>query len=724
AITIVASLIAVFVFRERIFAPKPIENVVFVWNDASGQQYVTTQTQEALAPEKIYPDHPAIKLVKVDDIKTPLKDKVGFTTVTYKLADETEAVYSLSDNGGRRTIFLIGETHLGKSQKEVAKKIVNLINTYEIDAIFLEQPETLKFDWSGYETLSNQPDKAIAALQERMIKDADRPMQLELGKYKVYFDNAKPKTKEEIMAVLEKIYADHGEEGAKEVIAMLNKLPDVSETNKLYEESKYISAADYLYFMLNLKGISIPFHNIESATLRTKFSDSLSTSTPNLDTTERDNHMVDAATRIVRSKNYRRVILICGALHLDSLKHMFSEKNYDVKIEYNSLADGKFKVDMATFKNPAIIKDIASEGPSSGFVQSGEFIAEKDASKQVMDIVDKYLDTKAKSFYSDSERTNIKNKFMEEYKARNLKGNPSSWTITIKEGNQSINVSKSATDDTVRIKSEPLSDLNREMASATPPKDDKMKLAYQTYAPNLNAQTKKRNEITAASSGVDSKNFAYYTVEQQPSKHILYDGNGNPLNNFVGDFEIPKVVDKIIEDTQTTERKVVYVAFKDYTPQQVDGFLSSARRQISDRGKTNIDIRPIEDLDSPEITNFFEAPGGITKISEAPVKETTGRFKGWFKTTVEFLTVDRKPLIMHYYTKTEELCTRLIQLLRFYIAPESLWNMDVRKGTAAGLATKTLIALGAENSEFKIAIPRENGKFQIVILTIKNKKEG
>ncbi|KJU81628.1 hypothetical protein MBAV_006190 [Candidatus Magnetobacterium bavaricum] len=625
-----------------------------------------------------------------------------------KLTNETEAVYSLSNNSAHRTIFLIGETHLGKSQKAVAKKIVELINTYEIDAIFIEQPETLKFNWSKYETLSNQPDKAIAALQERMIKDADRPMSLDLGKYQVYFDKAKPKTKEEIMAVLEQIYVDYGEEGAKEAISMLNKLPDVSKTNKLYEESKYISAADYLYVMLNLKGIKLPFHNIESDKLRKKFWDSLSTSTPTDDTTKRDRFMVATAEKLIKSKNYRRVILICGAKHLDKLNQMFAEKKYDVKIEYNSL-ENEFKREITALKNPGVIKDIAKEGPSSGFVPSKELIVEKAVSKQMMDIIDKYLATKATSFYSDSEINNIRAKFIEEYKIKNLKGTPS-WTISIKEGKYDINFSKNAIDDSLRINVElPL-----------------VERAKQAYDPKLNELAKATNK-QILSSPSDTK-FSYYIVEQHPSMHMLYDGKGNPLDNFEGSFKISEIFDKISKATPTTDRREVYLALKNYTPEQAEGLAASARIALAKQGKSNIKIRTVLNPESRLTRDFFETPVGIKYISETPVKETKGSLKGWFKAIVDFLTPDNRALRMELYTKTKLQSMELIQRLKSYVIPGSLWNMDVMEGTQAELAVKIRTALETDkdlkHDGLKMIFKDETSEIQVGILIIEDSEEG
>src|SRR5437899_1462345 len=69
-------------------------------------------------------------------------------TSTYRLLQQDTV--NTVDLSQRPTIYLIGETHLGKSQIEVAKIATQAFKEHEIDAVFLEQPDTLKFDWTPY----------------------------------------------------------------------------------------------------------------------------------------------------------------------------------------------------------------------------------------------------------------------------------------------------------------------------------------------------------------------------------------------------------------------------------------------------------------------------------------------------------------------------------------------------------------------------------------------
>ncbi|MBF0338861.1 MAG: hypothetical protein HQL05_13655 [Nitrospirae bacterium] len=298
--------------------------------------------------------------------------------------------------------------------------------------------------------------------------------------------------------------------------------------------------------------------------------------------------------------------------------------------------NNEFKLEMATLKNPGIIKDIVSRGPSSGFVASEELVVEKDPSKQVMDAVDKYLSTNTTSVYSNSERTSIRDKFIETYKARELKGKQS-WTITIMEGNKSINLSKSATDDSIKIKAEPLSALNKDMPSAPIPKDEQMKRVYQTYDPKLDELAKTTNkQISSSPFGIK---FPYYIVEQYPSMHMLYDGKSNSEDSITVSYKISDIVDKVIKDIQTTENQEVYLVLKNYTQEQADVFAASARIWLRKQGKSNIKIRTLLHPESSLTRDFFETPVGITEISEEAVKETT-RVKGLFKSFVKFFTRD------------------------------------------------------------------------------------
>jgi hypothetical protein len=268
-VTLTAFLITVFVgwSNPRVFSA---DEVFYAWEDASGNRYVTVQSQKAVNPETIYPNHPEIQFIAVD-VKSPIRLRPGFQSHTYRFVKQVKTTYSLVDNNEKPVVFLIGETHLGESQEAVAKLACDLIKEYEIDAVLLEQPDHFKFDWSKYKSLEENPKQAIAALQQRMLGDASQRIAIELGKYKKYFDEG-VETEEDWMRIQRRIYADFGEAGLKELIQILEtQAPEVNSANESYDKSESISAFDYLYLMLNLQGIRIPFHNLESDELRKQF---------------------------------------------------------------------------------------------------------------------------------------------------------------------------------------------------------------------------------------------------------------------------------------------------------------------------------------------------------------------------------------------------------------------------------------------------------------------
>ena len=119
-------------------------------------------------------------------------------------SQSTEVSYPLNSNSSAPVVYLFGETHLGDSQKKVAENIVSLLKETEIDAIMIEQSDKLKYDWSKFKNLESDPDKAIAALQEQMINDAERTNS-KLDKFRKYYEGKNIETQEEKMALIQAI---------------------------------------------------------------------------------------------------------------------------------------------------------------------------------------------------------------------------------------------------------------------------------------------------------------------------------------------------------------------------------------------------------------------------------------------------------------------------------------------------------------------------------------
>ncbi|KWT83008.1 hypothetical protein [Candidatus Magnetominusculus xianensis] len=701
-LVLIIALIAVALAGIAVIMRQTNEDIVYAWQDDSGQQYVTTQTRDSLAPENIYPGHAEVRLIKVDGTASPLKTKTGYITVTYKLVNPPVAVYQLAENSGHRTIYLIGETHLGKSQKAVAKIITDIINTYEIDAIFLEQPESLNYDWSKYKSLEGQPDNAIYALQEQMLIDAEKPMQLDFGKYQKYYDDAKPKTKEELIAVMKQIVTENGEEGLLIVKAALENLTKIDETHKYYEESKYISAADYLYIMLNLKGIKIPFYNVESDSLRSDFKSTLSSSH---DTTDRDIHMVNKSKGIIQSNNYHRVILICGALHIDNLKEMFTKLNYDVKVAYNSLED-KFKVDEAVLVNPDYVNEIAKKGPSAGFAPQPESIVESVPTKQIMGSIDKYFETNGNSFFTPTERTGLKDSFLQEFKAKQLKG-AQDWKIDVTFGGKTLIISKHSGEDSLKIESTPLIDLNKSIARNA--NSDRQR----EYLWN----NRQYNELIGKTS---MNGFTYGIVENQSTNdkkltNTLYNGKNEPQSYF----KVTEIVDAMIEKNPTN--RVIYLALDGYTPKQVKSFENTVNVHLEKPEKAAYKVIILDNPKSPDVRTFLETPVEIQSASEV-TEETSGRFDKLFKFVITFLTPNKQEKIMNVYARTKETALKLIQDIKSMIIQQ---NANVSKMTMAENATLMMSKL-LSNKDIVITVDdlkNQFGEVQIVRIFMLEKQK-
>ncbi len=249
---------------------------IYEWQDDAGNSYVTVKSTNPVDPKEIYPHAPGLEFIPVDK-EGPCKSEKGFQIKTYQLVKKIKKTSKIVENNSPAVIYMVGETHLGNSPKQVAKIMANLTKKHEIDAIFLEQPDHLIYNWENFQSFEKNPGMAIAALRQRMLSDAGR-------------------------------------------------------------KSESISAADYFYVMFNFLGIKIPFLNLDSSKLRENF-ENLLKQNKNVSVKEelgpRDDYMVAKAKEIIETKGYRQVILLCGAYHINNLKSRFTTIGYNANIIYN-----------------------------------------------------------------------------------------------------------------------------------------------------------------------------------------------------------------------------------------------------------------------------------------------------------------------------------------------------------------------------------------------------
>ncbi|MDH5650012.1 MAG: hypothetical protein OEY67_10205, partial [Gammaproteobacteria bacterium] len=208
----------------------------YAWQDSKGFQYLTVEYKGHFSAESISPNKPGFAFLPVE--ASPFLAREGYAQKTFQV------VRFLGEARPQALIkpivYLIGETHIGKSQIRVAKELKRLIETHRIDAILLEQPEDKKFNWELFKPLTQNPRRALVALQRRMLRDSKGSFNYNYGRYDKYFTNVKDNAsfKKAIMSVA-KIY---GIPTAKRLIDSLTRQSrHIKNDYKRYKDGKYIS---------------------------------------------------------------------------------------------------------------------------------------------------------------------------------------------------------------------------------------------------------------------------------------------------------------------------------------------------------------------------------------------------------------------------------------------------------------------------------------------------
>lgn len=233
-----------------------------------------------------------------------------------------------------RTVYLIGERHVGQQQIAVAQTMVQLINSTKINAVMVEQPDTLSYNWSEYKGLElADTGRTVCALQSI---------------FKAHSALAEPK---------------------------LRELSQVTNT--------YVSATDYVYLLTRLHRLPIAWFNVESRAVRDSYSDeyvqnsrrfylasdmeaarrgqmarynreSLRDAGMNIrpDLRERDEVMAETTHKLMNTHNMEQVVLVCGANHLGNLSELLSARGLDVIVAYNVYKEASFKPEMAALRHP------------------------------------------------------------------------------------------------------------------------------------------------------------------------------------------------------------------------------------------------------------------------------------------------------------------------------------------------------------------------------------
>jgi hypothetical protein len=549
-------------------------------------------------------------------------------TDTYRLMEQTTtSSFVLSE---KPTIFLIGETHLGKSQIEVAKIATQTFKEHEIDAVFVEQPDTLKFDWTPYTKLRGFRDSAVAAIQQRMLNDANRPTTYDWGKFKPLIDSYQHHKDDQRLS--SEIVQKFGAGGMDELTALMDRQKlMIEDTNKLYNNGEYVSAFDYLFLMLNLEGVDIPFWSVESLQRRKEFTvpETAARSIVTKALAPRDAYMADKIDTLTRQYGYKQTVLVCGALHIPSLPNLLQSRGYTVKILYDSLEGKGIKHEMAILTKPDYVLDIAQRGPRSDFKVSDAYIVRSNPSWQILTNFDQFmLQNKTKGFWGANESRELRARFIDQYEKYQARSKPS-WTLDlVTQSGMVIRTSRNLANGSF-------------IAAALGPIE-----AASSSDPGTLIPTK-----PVVLSLADFGSHFEVTNPQVPTQ-VLYKG-----------LSIPEIARLANNTLKQDPRRTVYIDLYGLPADKVAALSTSLRIQFAQPDK-QVSVRAYSGLKGSTGQDLFFAADARLELKSPQIEQiNSGEHSGWFTTTIEIGTAIGRATLQ-IIARSAELIQQALAILR------------------------------------------------------------
>lgn len=457
------------------------------WSEGEGEFLTALGGAVDVAPAKLIENESDFSLVEVAQLPSFLAGTAE-NAKTYKIKGKRIEASLTAEQ--EKTVYLIGEAHIGDSQIRVAKALTDLLRDRELDAIMVEQPSDGKIDWSDFAELESRSDQVIANLQAVLLKDSSdysttmnaiapiRKLQ-ESPRGKRWFDFlSKVDSGTTVVEVVSEITREQGEDAAIDFTSYLKERSEVYQRlvndtansaaleryiNLMedYESNLYLSATDYAYAMLNLKGVNIPFYFVEDRAEREyfhrNFTDSRERKIVNRQLLRRDRAMVKNLSKVFADHGYRQAALIIGAAHTENLIGLLRNAGFTPIVYYQEDYDQNIKPELAISKNPSKIKELAKRSTSS--VASNEFIVENKPSVQLEGTVSESL---RQLQISSSEISAILREFTDIYVDNGYRSSPS-WSVKVtlpnNKGTVSINKSVRANRIIVELESNQLTQL-------------------------------------------------------------------------------------------------------------------------------------------------------------------------------------------------------------------------------------------------------------------------
>ncbi|MEO5334275.1 MAG: hypothetical protein H7839_19855 [Magnetococcus sp. YQC-5] len=687
---------------------------VFHWSDSNNHAMVTIHAQGNVDPTDYFINDKEIIFTR-SEILPPIPTPNSFTAHTFQVRKVTNISKSLFGLKNKPVVHLVGETHLGKDQIHVAKIILSLINNREIDAILLEQPETLKFDWSRYKSLENSPDKTIAALQSLMLADAaeSEKTELNLGNYQKYFNNIT--NQKSLDDAIKNLFKEHGEtEGLKALETLSKEIERIEDLNnknnsveKRYKESRYFSAADYLYIMLNLKKIKIPFFAIENINARQQFEENMNKQDnpfEDADLLNRDISMSANTVRKIKENGYSQVILLCGAMHLNNLTHLLTEAGLDPIVAHNSMkVEHNFKPSMMVSYPERIIQAV-EHAPNR--IPDSSLMPNNSMSSQVTKAISAAL-TQSGMNFSPTELRDMQKQFDQQYRDRNLKGVNYSWEMQLDAGNsKSIILSKDALSHSFSLEiSQPLDASEQQRLIS------KSRKVVHTALDQTNIQ--RLNNLNNSDGQYRVVTVEPFTTSDGIAGHYMaHDDRGN---FFTADS--PKKLVKMLTKESNTSKpfELLFFDMKGFDSNRTAAFKHSLD-SINTQNQ-NWQVKALErgqDGNTRLQDSILRLKVPIEKNSiqfKEITQITEGQYKGWFDTGFRRLIQGTLNLTIAIITKTHEQAVLIRKSLTEITHPKNiqnnLINLDLPSLTI--LAIQEMRKHGFNVSDFKLQLLNETG---------------
>ncbi|MDQ3280175.1 MAG: hypothetical protein M3Q69_02040 [Acidobacteriota bacterium] len=512
---------------------------------------------------------------------------------------------------GKPIVHVLGEAHIGGSQISVAQVLCKLLREHEIDALLVEQAENTRFN-PPRPADGKEAEDRIAALQYALVR-------LSSG-----FDFAVKNAKQVQASVAA---------GTTPSRKVTDRFRDASIASQLYEKNASISAMDYVFAASHLRGKPLPMYGIESAELRKQFSELDDQDSPEADRLmqQRDIYMAQRVQEIIAANAYKRVVVICGALHLPSLPDEIQKRGSVISVDYRAPVDRSFKPPTISSAPPEVMEAILS--------RSVHVLAPPPSFKPRLDMT--IPSGPSAELVAFIRRVANGNEAIYDNLVRDYSANATSGVRTLWQA-------KSVTDRSIVLRRTSAGVIEaveqRQVPTLLPDRWEKQSRSHLLF--DYASSTR------AATLADRNPHVRVITVEDKGDRYLLYSGSADPLLYEGNDFA---ALMSEVESRSGAEATAVYLDLKNFSDMKREAFTSNCRRNAS--GRLSVRDFGRRNVDDVRLLEILVEPGAkVVEATERSIEEVThGPRKGWFRLVVDFFvrTGDRVTRVaVTFYAKT------------------------------------------------------------------------